>query len=47
MQIGREEKLVSNLRDKKGYVVHTKKLNQELNHGLKLKSTLSLNTVIG
>ena len=37
MKIGREEKLVSNLRDKKGYVVHTKKLNQALKHGLKLK----------
>ena len=37
MQIGREEKLVSNLRDKKGYVVHTKKLNQALKYGLKLK----------
>ena len=37
MKIGREEKLVPNLRDKKGYVVHIKKLNQALKHGLKLK----------
>ena len=28
---------MSNLRDKKGYVVHTKKLNQALKYGLKLK----------
>ena len=32
-----EEKLVPNLKDKKGYVVHIKKLNQALKHGLKLK----------
>ena len=37
MKIGREEKLVPNLRDKKGYVVHIKTLNQALKHGLKLK----------
>ena len=37
MKIGREEKLVPNLSDKKGYVVHMKKLNQALKHGLKLK----------
>ena len=36
-KIGREEKLVPNLRDKKWYVVHIKKLNQALKHGLKLK----------
>ena len=50
MKIGREEKLVPNLRDKKGYVVHIKKLNQALKHGLKLKrytTLLSFNTVIG
>ena len=29
--------LVSNLEDKKGYVVHIKALNQALRHGLKLK----------
>ena len=37
MKIGREEKLVLNLKDKKGYVVHIKALDQELKHGLKLK----------
>ena len=37
MKIGREEQLVPNIRDKKGYVVHTKKVNQALMHGLKLK----------
>ena len=37
MKIGREEKSVANLNDKKGYVVHIKKLNQTLRHGLKLK----------
>ena len=34
MKIGREEKLVPNLTDKKGYVVHIKALNQALKHGL-------------
>ena len=34
-KIGREEKLVPNLKEKKGYVGH--KLNQALKHGLKLK----------
>ena len=29
--------LVPNLKDKKGYVVHIKVLNQALKHGLKLK----------
>ena len=37
MKIGREEKLVPNLKDKKGYVVHKKALDQALKHGLKLK----------
>ena len=37
MRIGRVEKLVSSLKDKKAYVVHNKALNQALNHGLKLK----------
>ena len=37
MKIGREEKLVPNLKRKKGYVVHIKALNQALKHGLKLK----------
>ena len=37
MKVGRVEKLVPNLKDKKGYVVHVKALNQELKHGLKLK----------
>ena len=36
-KIGREEKLVPNLKDKKGYVVQIKTLNQALKHGLKLK----------
>ena len=36
MKIGREEKL-PNPKDKEGYVVHIKKLNQSLRHGLKLK----------
>ena len=33
MKIGREEKLVPNLKDKKGYVVHIKALDQALRHG--------------
>ena len=37
MKIGREEKLVPNVKDKKGYVVHIKKLDQALKHDLKLK----------
>ena len=37
MKIGREEKLVPNLEDKKGYVVQINALNQALKHGLKLK----------
>ena len=37
MKIGRVEKLVQNLKVKKGYVVPTKTLNQALKHGLKLK----------
>ena len=37
MKIGRMEKLVPNLRDKKGYVVHIKALDQALKHDLKLK----------
>ena len=37
MKIGRVEKLVPNLKDKKGYVVHIKALDQALMHGLKLK----------
>ena len=37
MKIGRGEKLVPNLRNKKGYVVHIKELNQALKHCLKLK----------
>ena len=51
MKIKREEKLVPNLRDKKGYIVQIKTLNQALKHGLKLKKgtpgLLSFNTVIG
>ena len=37
MKIGRKEKLVPNLKDRKGYVVHIKALDQALKHGLKLK----------
>ena len=37
MRIGREEKLVPNLKDKKGCVVHIKAMDQALKHGLKLK----------
>ena len=37
MKIGRVEKLVPDLKDKKGYVVHIKALDQALKHGLKLK----------
>ena len=37
MKIGREEKLVPNLKRKKGYVVHIKAFDQALKHGLKLK----------
>ena len=37
MKIGRVEKLVPNLKDKKGYVVHIKVLDQALKHDLKLK----------
>ena len=37
MRIGREEKLVPDLKDKKGCVVHIKAMDQALKHGLKLK----------
>ena len=37
MKIGREVKLVTNLKDKKGYVVHIKALDQALKYGLKFK----------
>ena len=37
MKIGRAEKLVPNLKDKKRYVVHIKALDRALNYGLKLK----------
>ena len=37
MEIGRDKKLVPNLKDKKGYVVQIKALDQALKHGLKLK----------
>ena len=50
MKIGREEKLVPNLKDKKGYVVHIKALDQALKHGLKLKrytGSLSFNKAGG
>ena len=52
MKIGKEEKLVPNLRDKKGYLVHIKRLNQILKDGIRLKklhrvTLLSFNKVIG
>ena len=37
IKIGREEKLVPNLKHKKRYVVHIKALDQALKHGLRLK----------
>ena len=37
MKIKREEKLAPNLKDKKGYVVLIKALDQALTHGIKLK----------
>ena len=37
MKNGRKEKLVPNNRNKKGYVVQIKGLDQALKHGLKLK----------
>ena len=37
MKIGREEKLVPNLRSKKRYSVQIKALNQALKHGLELR----------
>ena len=37
IKIGRVEKLVPNLKDKKGYSVQIKTLNQALKHDLKLK----------
>ena len=37
MKNGRAQKLVPNLRDKKGYVVHIQALDQALKHGLKFK----------
>ena len=38
MKTEKVEKLVSNLHDKTEYVIHIKKLKQELNHGLVLKN---------
>ena len=37
IKIGRKGGLVPHLKDKKGYVVHIKALNQALKHGVKLK----------
>ena len=50
MNIGREEKLLANLQDKKEYAGQIKTLNQALKHGLKLKRytrLLSFKTVNG
>ena len=38
MKIGKVEKLVPNLKDKNGFVVHIRALNQALKDGLKLKT---------
>ena len=38
IKIVREETLLPNLKDKKGYLVHIKTLNQALKHGLKLRN---------
>ena len=37
MKIGSKEELIPYLKDKNGYEVHIKKLNQALKHGLKLR----------
>ena len=37
MEINKVEKLVPNLRDKKGYIIHIRALDQALNHGLVLE----------
>ena len=37
MEIGREKKLVPNIKDKKGYAINIKALDQALRHGLKSK----------
>ena len=42
MKIGNSEKLVSNLKDKKTYVIHIKKLRQALKNGLKMKKAHQL-----
>ena len=38
MKFGKIEKLVINLHDKTGYVIHIRNLKQTLNHGLILKN---------
>ena len=38
MKLGKIEKLVTNLHDKTGYVIHIRNLKQTLNHGLILKN---------
>ena len=49
IKIGREEKLVPNLKDKKRYVVYLQALDQVLKYGLKLRYSglLSFNKVNG
>ena len=37
MKIGRVERLVPNLKDRKRHVIHIKELDQALKHGLKLE----------
>ena len=39
LKIGRVEKLVPNLFDKKHYIIHIRALNQALSHGLVLERT--------
>ena len=47
MQIGKLEKLVPNLKDKKTSIVRFKSLDQAMKHGLKLKTVYrDLNKVI-
>ena len=40
MKMGKVEKLIGNLYDKKRYVLHVRNLKQTLNHGLELKKCI-------
>ena len=46
MIINNTKKLVSNLNDKKNYIVHINVLKQGLDHGLKLRKVHRVNRVI-